>query len=145
MDLPFHPVFLVAAACVVGAVVVLIFLLRLKGGGARIALSLLFLLLMVPPLYVFAALNPWLVDARFRTYRVFYRGIEIGMTRTEVLAALDRHYPTNGPRLRPQVMRDSTDDLGFFMNPETSREPNCEGIFLRLRDGKVSGKTYSPD
>jgi hypothetical protein len=147
MNLPFHPVFLVAAACFVGAMVVLVLLLRLKGRGARITLSLLFLLLMVPPLYVFAALNPWLVDARFRTYRAFYHDIQIGMTRAEVMAVMDRHYPTNGPRQRPIFLGDADDGsgFGFFMNPEASQEPNCESIFLRLHDGKVSGKTYLPD
>jgi hypothetical protein len=42
-------------------------------------------------------------------------------------------------------LHDTPDGLGFFMNPEASREPNCEGIFLRLEQGRVTKKTYSPD
>jgi hypothetical protein len=42
-------------------------------------------------------------------------------------------------------MSDEPDSLGFFMNPESSREPNCEGIFLKLEAGRVVSKEYSPD
>ncbi len=67
------------------------------------------------------------------------------MTRDEVFAALDRHYPPTGPRKRPKILRDDTDSIGFFMNPEKSREPNCEGIFLTLKEGRVITRIYSPD
>jgi len=62
-----------------------------------------------------------------------------------VLAALDRRYPKSGARKRPKVMEDTAESLGFFMNPETSREPNCGGIFLKLEQGRVKSKVYSPD
>lgn len=52
------------------------------------------------------------------------------MTHEEALAAVDKHYHANGPRHRPEVMRGTTAELGFFMEPEHSRQPNCEGIFL---------------
>ena len=67
------------------------------------------------------------------------------MTREQVLAAMDQRYPTNGSRKRPKIMDDTPESLGFFMNPETSREPNCEGIFLTLERGRVTRKVYSPD
>lgn len=31
------------------------------------------------------------------------------------------------------------------MNPETSTEPNCEGIFLKFEDGRVTAKDDSAD
>jgi len=71
--------------------------------------------------------------------------IQPGMTRFEVLASLERHYPAGGPRQRPKIMKDTADELGFFMNPEDSYEPNCEGIFLDFADGKVTRKRYSRD
>ena len=67
------------------------------------------------------------------------------MTRDEVNLLLDRHYPELGARQRPKVMEDTSERLGFFMNPETSREPNCEGIFLSIREGQVIAKSYSED
>jgi hypothetical protein len=67
------------------------------------------------------------------------------MTRDEVYAALDHRYPKSGARKRPNVMEDTATNLGFFMNPETSREPNCEGIFLKFEKGRVKSKVYSPD
>lgn len=43
------------------------------------------------------------------------------------------------------MTRDTRWDLSFFMNPETSREPNCEGIFLTLEASRVTKKVYSAD
>ena len=103
------------------------------------------LVLIAPAGYVFFAFHPEFVDGRFRTYKAFYRDIQIGMTREQVLEALERRYPPDGQRKRPKIMDDTPERLGFFMNPETSREPNCEGIFLTLEQGRVTKKDYSPD
>jgi hypothetical protein len=100
---------------------------------------------LLPCAYLGVLMNPWLIDARFRAYMSFYREINMGMTRAEVLAIRDRHYPSTGPRAQPMIMDNSPGGLGFFMNPEDSREPNCEGIFLTLKDDRVTKKSYSPD
>jgi hypothetical protein len=71
--------------------------------------------------------------------------VEIGMTRSDIINLVASHYPDDGLRLAPTVMDDTPTSLGFFMNPEDSREPNCEGIFLVLQDGKVVSKSYSND
>lgn len=52
-----------------------------------------------------------------------------GISRAEVFIVLERCYPKDGPRKRPKVMDDQPGSLGFFINPERSHEPNCEGIF----------------
>ena len=114
-------------------------------GNTRMGVMALGMVLLLPAAWFFAALNPWLTDARFRAYRSFYQDLEPGMTREEVLAQVASHYPASGERKAPKVMEDTAERLGFFMNPEHSREPNCEGIFLVLRDGKVVSKSYSPD
>lgn len=90
-------------------------------------------------------LKPELIDARFRTYKAFYRDIEIGMKREDVDALLERRYPAGGERQRPMLMNNAADAVGYFMNPEESTEPNCEGIFLKLKDGRVTEKQYSAD
>ncbi len=94
---------------------------------------------------VFAALNVWVIDARFRAYRSFYRGIEAGMSREQVFGLRDTLYPRGGDRMRPTVAEDSARQLWFFMDPEDSAEPNCEGIFLSMSGGRVREKSYSPD
>ena len=132
------------------AIVVLIALALLICGvrlekWRRLALVTIGVLLLVPSAFLVAALNPWLTDPRFNTYRTFYRDIEVGMTRADVLDLIDHHYPASGKRQRPDVMDDTSTHLGFFMNPEHSQEPNCEGIFLSLLDGRVVNKSYSPD
>lgn len=88
---------------------------------------------------------PWLIDSRFRTYRDFYKDIKIGMTHDQVIEVAKKHYPDGGQRKFPIVMRDNSSELGFFMNPEGDSEPNCEGIFLRFDEGKVTTITYSAD
>ena len=136
---------LIAAAGVLIAFLLLLGTIISLKGGARIGIAGLALVLLVPAAWFFTALNPWLTDARFRAYRSFYQDLKPGMTRNEVLAQVASHYPTSGERKAPKVMEDTPERLGFFMNPEHSREPNCEGIFLTLRDGKVMSKGYSPD
>jgi hypothetical protein len=67
------------------------------------------------------------------------------MTREEVMALQARVYPEGGPRQKPRIAIEDDTSLTFFMHPEDSTEPNCEGIFLAFKDGKVTSKTYSPD
>lgn len=39
--------------------------------------------------------------------------------------------------------RETTDEPGFFGNPEDSREPNDDGIVLDFADQKVMRESYS--
>jgi hypothetical protein len=48
---------------------------------------------------------------------------------------MDARYPKNGKRQRPRIMQDNPGSL----------EPNCEGIFLDFKDGRIVSKAYSPD
>jgi hypothetical protein len=145
MSFGVHPFILFAAGGAVLALIAVVVACMVRSGGVRALMIVLALVFLLPAAYVFVVFHPELVDGRFRTYKAFYSDIQIGMTRDEVLAVLDRRYPKAGARLRPKVMDDTQDSLGFFMNPETSREPNCEGIFLKLDNGKVKSKDYSPD
>ena len=136
---------LVAVIAAAAAVVTACFAWRMRSGAVRAMLAVVALLLSLPGGYVLLALHPEWVDARFRTYKAFYRDIEIGMTREEVLAAMERRYPANGARKRPRLWFDSREGMSFFMDPERSTEPNCEGIFVTLESGRVAQKRYSPD
>ncbi len=140
-----HPVILAAAIGIAIALAALLLAWFVRSSVFRVMMVILAFILLVPAGYVFLAMNPWLVDSRFRTYRAFYKDIQVGMTREQVLAAMARRYPKDGPRMPPKIMDDNEHRLGFFMNPEKSVEPNCEGIFLGLRDGRVTAKTYSAD
>lgn len=88
---------------------------------------------------------PEWVDGRYRAYRSFYSAVEVGMTRAEVLAAMRAVYPEAGPRRQPTILVDDATDLAFFMHPESASGPNCEGIFLRMREGRVVAASYAAD
>lgn len=127
------------------ALVAIVIACRAKRRIVTAMMIVLALAFMVPAGYVCLMFHPELVDGRFRTYKRFYRDIEAGMTREQVLAAMEERYPANGPRQRPMIIEDTPRRLAFFMNPETSREPNCEGIFLTLEAGRVTRLSYSAD
>ena len=145
MSFGVHPVILIAAIGALLALIAVVVACMARTGGLRVLMIVLAWVFLLPAASVFLAFHPELVDGRFRTYKAFYSDIQIGMTRDDVFAVLDRLYPKEGARQRPKVMGDTPDSLGFFMNPETSREPNCEGIFLKLENGRVKSKDYSPD
>ncbi|MDA7880992.1 hypothetical protein N9A94_01665 [Akkermansiaceae bacterium] len=115
-----------------------------KEGRLRILLFLAGSGILIPSVLFFLALNLWITDPRFRTYRSFYYDIEEGMTREEVLRVLVKHYPRDGAREHPIIRTDDDEKMGFFMNPEESA-PIAEGIFLDLKEGIVVKKTYSND
>ena len=140
-----HPFILIAACGALAALVALAIAGRAKGGVLTFMMVGLALVFLVPAGYVCLVFYPELVDGRFRTYKSFYRDIQVGMTREQVLRAMEQRYPTNGARLRPKILNDTPEGLGFFMNPEASREPNCEGIFLSLEAGRITKKEYSAD
>jgi hypothetical protein len=146
MSLQIHPVllFIVVVALVGLGLIIAAFFVR--GGVKRAALLSLAALLTLPSSYMLLHIFvPEVVDGRFRTYKALYADIHPGMTRIEVFDLIDRHYPSTGNRGRPKVLEDTPERLGFFMNPETSTEPNCEGIFLKLAQGRVASKSYSAD
>ena len=145
MGLGIHPIVGAVAIASLGAVLCIILLFLVDGWCKRTALILASLFLLVPAMWLLVMLNPELVDARFRTYKELYRDIQPGMMRSEVMELVERHYPSGGDRLAPKVLEDSDSRLGFFMNPENSTEPNCEGIFLEMREDKVVAKSYSAD
>jgi hypothetical protein len=145
MSFGIHPFILIAAVGALASLVAIIFACRAKSRLGTATLVVLALVFIAPAGYIFLAFHPELVDGRFRAYKRFYRDIQVGMTREQVLATMELHYPTNGRRKPPKVLNDKPEGLGFFMNPETSREPNCEGIFLTLEAGRVTKKVYSPD
>lgn len=135
---------LIAAAGVAIALLLLVVsAIRLRG-VVGIGVMGLAIVLLLPAAWFLLALNPWMHDARFRAYRSFYQDLKPGMTRDEVLKLVDSRYPASGERKAPKMMEDPP-RLWFFMNPEHSREPNCEGIFLSFQDGRMISKSYSPD
>lgn len=141
-----NPIFILLAVAVALAIPVFIATRIARDRSSRIALVAIGVLCIAAPGYLIVRLYaPHLVDARYRAYREFYDDLEIGMTREQVLAALENHYPTDGPRQRPKPVGHTEDRMGFFMNPEHSHDPNCEGIFLDFSGGQMTRKRYSPD
>ena len=145
MTISMHPIVLAAIIGVLLALGAIVVAGTTGSVALRIAMIAATLTLLVPAGLVLRALYPELLDNRFRTYKMFYADIHVGMTREQVFAALARHYPTNGVRKSPTILQDTPKALGFFMNPETSSEPGCEGIFLTMEEGRVANRKYSPD
>jgi hypothetical protein len=140
-----HPLFLIAAVTLIGAIACIVFACLASRWLKRGILIVAALVLLAPSGLVLLIFKPELVDARYKTYKQLYGDIVVGMNRAEVMILVDQHYPSGGKRLRPTIVEDSEKKLSFWMNPEDSKEPNCEGIFLRMQDNKVVRKSYSPD
>lgn len=140
-----HPVILIGASSALVALIAVITACRTSNGMVRMLAFAITLIALAPAIFLIVALNPWITDARYRAYRAFYRDVEVGMSKTDVQKLLAEHYPTNGARGYPQTVYDDATQLGYFMNPEHSREPNCEGIFLSLSNSIVVSKKYSAD
>lgn len=146
MNLGIHPVVLTAILAGIVGLIAAIFAFCASRAIPRVILIAIALLCASPALFIYIALHRELIDARFRTYKAFYGDIHEGMTRADVFALQERRYPPNGPRQRPKTVSDEPEALGFFMNPEEEGgEPNCEGIFLSLQEGRITKKVYSPD
>jgi len=145
MDSSSHPILVLVVLGIVATVIMLITVFRVRSLGLKVLLVLIGMVTLAPAGLVLVAMHPEWVDARFRTYKDFYGGIQLGMTRDEVMGLQTQFYPTGGPRQKPQIIIEDDRSLTFFMHPEHSTEPNCEGIFLGFKDGKLKSKTYSPD
>ena len=145
MEFVAHPLFLIAAVTLIGAVACLNFACLASNWIKRGILIAAALFLLAPSGVALICFKPELVDGRYKTYKQLYGDIEVGMSRSQVMKLVDQYYPSGGKRLRPKVLEDSDHKLSFFMNPEESNEPNCEGIFLEIQDDKVVRKSYARD
>ena len=145
MSFGIHPFFLIAGFGVLIAAVLVFFGCRARSGLATAIMLFFALVFFLPAGFLFLQFHPELFDSRFRTYKAFYDDIKVGMTHDQVIGAMETRYPKNGKRQRPKIWADTPDQLKFFMNPESSREPNCEGISVSLTNGRVASKDYSPD
>ncbi len=110
--------------------------------ASRVFLGVVAFCLLVPSAILFAGRNPWLIDARFRTFQLFYWNIRIGMSRDEVMGEMRNWYPQDQPHQPPGVAENSATQLKFFMTPA---ESDHESIILKMQDGRVIGKDYSAD
>ena len=84
------PLILLAAVGAVAALIAVVIACRARSGFVTAIVLVLALVFIAPTAYVFLAFHPELADGRFRTYKAFYRDIQIGMTREQVLGAIER-------------------------------------------------------
>ncbi len=111
----------------------------------RLFLISITLCFLVPTAILITGMNPWLLDARYRTYLEFYWSLRKNMTRAEVMAVMSDFYPPGDVRLPPILTEDTATTISFYMNPEKQSEPNQERIFLKMEDGRITGTRYVPD
>ena len=140
-----HPLIVIAAVTLIGAVACLVFAYFASHWLKRGILIVAALFLLGPSGVALIGFKPELVDDRFKTYKQLFGDIEVGMSRAQVMTLVDQHYPSGGKRLRPTIVEDSDKKLSFWMNREDSIEPNCEGIFLQMQDDRVMRKSYARD
>jgi hypothetical protein len=146
MSVTLHPIHWLALFGLVIALVLLVGAFRCRGVAMKILLVMLGIASAAPAGLVVMVSYPEWVDPRFRVYKDFFAAIEPGMSRAEVKALMEKHYPKGGARERPVLFHEDEGHLDFFMHPEAGRtEPNCEGIFLQLENDRVTRKSYSPD
>jgi hypothetical protein len=112
---------------------------------ARAPLAMCAIIFCLPAVWLFLGFHQELIDARIRAYKAFYDHVRVGMTRNDLSALLDRDFPAGGPRQRPKIVEETADHVSFCMSPEGERDPNCEGITVRLQDGQTIGKEYVRD
>jgi hypothetical protein len=140
-----HPIFVLAVLGLVASVIMLITVTRVRSMGLKVVLVLISFVTLAPAALVLVSMYPEWVDARYRSYKGFYEGLQLGMTHAEVMDLQAKLYPEGGPRQKPQIIMEDEKNLTFFMHPEHSTEPNCEGIFLVFENGRLKSKSYSPD
>jgi len=146
MTMGIHPVILILALVFLGGLACVVLSVFVRRLFLRILLIVMGIVVMAAPcIFLLLVEHPELVDGRFRTYKAFYSDIREGMTREEVFTCIAKHYPEQGERCKPTILSDTNTALEFFMDPEDSQQPNCEGIFLKMKSGKVIEKEYSPD
>ncbi|MDZ4401502.1 hypothetical protein [Prosthecobacter sp.] len=146
MNSSIHPIVVLAVLGIVASLILMVTVFHVRRAGLKVLLVLIAVLTLAPAGLVVLTMYPEWVDARFRSYKAFYDGIQLGMTRDEVLTVQAKLYPDSGPRQKPRIIVDEVESLTFFMHPEVSDSSvNCEGILLHLKEGKVVSKVYSPD
>ena len=93
---------------------------------------------------------PELFDARFRSYKIFYKNIQVGMTENELMKLRNEHYPQKGKRF-PLIIRNppnqnaNKNSIYFFMNPEQKKYPRREAIWINFENGNIISKSYIAD
>jgi len=126
-------------------VITTLFAFRSRGLASRVFLILLSVSLLVPSAILCVGRNPWLVDARFRSFQFLYWNIRIGMNREEVIEEMRKAYPAGQIPEPPRIVTDSATGMKILMNPGTSGEPGQEAIILKLEEGLIMKKDYSAD
>jgi hypothetical protein len=146
MSVQLHPIHWLALFGLVITLVLLVGAFRCRGKVMKALLVMLGLASAAPAALVVMVSYPEWLDPRFRVYKDFYTAIEPGMSRSDVKALLEKHYPENGPRARPTIFLEDESSLNFFMHPEDpGSSVDCEGILLKIENDRVTAKTYSPD
>jgi hypothetical protein len=112
---------------------------------ARCLLGMVAAALLIPSSILFLGRNPWIIDARYRTFQLFYWNIRMDMSRQEVIAEMRNWYPTDQPRMLPKLIQDSADKMEFQMNPESETAQDHEGIILKMLEGRVVDKSYETE
>ena len=117
MEFGLHPLILIAAVTLIGAVACLVFAYLTSKWIKRGILIVAALFLLCPSGVALIGFKPELVDDRFKTYKQLFGDIEVGMSRADVMTLIDQHYPSEGGRIRPNLIEDSEKKAQLLHEP----------------------------
>ena len=93
MNIEMHPYLLPAIFVMIAALVGIVIACRRKRAIVTAMVIMLAFALMIPVGCFFTVFHPEFIDGRYRTYKRFDRDIHVGMTREQVLAAMENDIP----------------------------------------------------
>jgi hypothetical protein len=93
MSVQLHPIHWLALFGLVITLVLLVGAFRCRGKALKALLVMLGIASAAPAALVVMVSYPEWIDPRFRVYKDFYTAIEPGMSRSDVKALLEKHYP----------------------------------------------------
>ena len=115
---------------------------RSGGGLRRLILGLVAVGALTPSIILYVGRNPWLVDARYRTFMMLWWNIRIGMTQEEVQNQIKSLYPPNGQQKPPLFYPVAAGKMEIQLAPEVNDTPGHESIILKIQGDQVLGIKY---
>jgi len=115
---------------------------RSRSGLSKMIFGLVTICVLTPSVILFVGRNPWLVESRYRTFKLLYWNLRIGMNHEEVQANVKKLYPPNGEQKQPLIYQTGAGKMEIQMAPEASDESGHETIILKMQDDQVRGINY---
>lgn len=142
MSPPAHSIDQVILVGLIVGVIAGVLAWRSRGRLSKVMLGLVAVCVLTPSAILYVGRNPWLVDARYRTFMMLYWNIRIGMTEEEIQARIRSLYPLKGEQKSPLFYPGGGGNMEIQMAPEATDTFGHESIILKMQGGQVLGIKY---